>query len=135
MWGIFRNKKDKLLRKQNRLWGLYNKPAVYNNTEYLFAYIYQDKCGGHHHTNVRYYPNYTELNSVIVLNLERSVTPEIIYHILSHETLHLVLCGILTKQYGFIEKVIDGWMLRKEIQRFDTDLKLMEVEKCLMKKQ
>lgn len=104
---------------------IFNQPVVKFNHETLFAFIDQIDTSGHHNTSVTAVTindniDVAYVNAITVCNLNKSMSEKVLIHVLHHESMHIAICFCLFKQEGlFIEKVIDRWILKKELYKIN----------------
>ncbi len=103
------------LRKSEKKWILYGG-VVETQINWLFAFIDQFEAGGHFNSHIILMDVKQVCNSVVVINLNKRLTEEVLIHNLNHEALHLGICECVANQKSdFVETVIDDWIMGESV--------------------
>ena len=107
--------KEYNLKESEKRWILYDE-AVETDINWSFVFIDQFKIGGHFNSQIIRDNEKQVCNSVIIINLNKRVTKEVLFHNLNHESLHVAICEcIANSNSDFIETVIDNWILGETV--------------------
>ena len=112
------------LKESEKKWVLYDG-IVETDINWEFTFIDQFKTGGHFNSQLVRDNEKQVCNSVIIINLNKRLTEEVLFHHLNHEALHVAICDCIANQNSdFIETVIEDWILeeRAECKGWEGDL-------------
>ena len=114
MFKFIDNIKNSKLKKSEQKFGLYDKHPIFQ-VHWIFTHVDQLSNCGHFNAQHIVSENKVENRCVVVINLNKKNSEEIILHSLNHEALHLAILNCINSSDLFIEKVIDYWMMKEKI--------------------
>lgn len=116
-------------KRIDREWRLFDEPITKYHCTTIFPFIDQYETLGSHNTQLVINVGKDVYVAAITLcNLNKYVNEKTIINTLIHESLHIAICFCLGNQSGFIENVINDWMMKSYVVRENNNSPFKEMK-------